>query len=86
MTYLVVVVVELAVVDPARDGAEDGLRHERQRVLDHRAHVRVAVLHVRVNRRRQRSTFLTYNAQQTRVLQSSLCVIIHLHIAKLKFT
>lgn len=46
-------VLQLAVVDPAVQEVEDGVRHQAENVLDQRSHLRVARFPVGVDRRGQ---------------------------------
>lgn len=49
-SYLVVGVFQLAVVDPAVQEVEDGVRHQAEDVLNQRPHLRVARFAIRVHR------------------------------------
>ena len=47
--YLMISILQLSVINPACDGAKDGLGHQGQAVFYQRPHIRVTVLDVRVD-------------------------------------
>lgn len=57
--YLVVGVLQLAVVDPPVQKVQDGVGHQAEDVLNQRSHLRVARLSVRVDCGRQLASFMT---------------------------
>lgn len=59
LTYLVVRILQLSVIDPPVQEVEDGVRHQAEDVLDQRPHLRVSRFPVRMDRRGQLASFPT---------------------------